>query len=314
MKLWRYIQGIRKGKDAHQLEKEAMSDPFLAHALRGYDKVKGNHAERIEELQKEIRRHGAKQPNYILAAGIAASVLLLIGIGSYLFIDKVDYSEEIQLAAQYELKPDTAVPVAPLPPVMEMENIAMAELKFNNKSTVPTAAPTATQAPEVLSVEDELNNLEDQFADMEDVEMEEVVVVGYGRVVKKSVTGAVGNVSADTMNKVPRNVMDKDDSILVTDHGAQKKTLADEEPKPVDGKKKYNKYIKENLVRPTDGACSDSKGKVILRFNVNAQGRPTQVVVEKSLCPSADQEAIRLLTEGPNWTVGGKSTTLVVKF
>ena len=30
MKLLDYIRGLRKGKEAHRLEKESMKDPFLA--------------------------------------------------------------------------------------------------------------------------------------------------------------------------------------------------------------------------------------------------------------------------------------------
>ena len=33
MKLLDYIRGLRKGKEAHRLEKESMKDPFLADAM-----------------------------------------------------------------------------------------------------------------------------------------------------------------------------------------------------------------------------------------------------------------------------------------
>ena len=34
--LMQYIQGSRKAKEAHRLEKEAMKDPFLSDALDGF--------------------------------------------------------------------------------------------------------------------------------------------------------------------------------------------------------------------------------------------------------------------------------------
>ena len=37
MKLLDYIRGLRKGKEAHRLEKESMKDPFLADAMDGYE-------------------------------------------------------------------------------------------------------------------------------------------------------------------------------------------------------------------------------------------------------------------------------------
>lgn len=39
MKLLDYIRGLRKGKEAHRLEKESMQDPFLADAMDGYNQV-----------------------------------------------------------------------------------------------------------------------------------------------------------------------------------------------------------------------------------------------------------------------------------
>mgnify|MGYP001527627235 CR=1 FL=1 len=39
MKLLDYIRGLRKGKEAHRLEKESMKDPFLADAMDGYGQV-----------------------------------------------------------------------------------------------------------------------------------------------------------------------------------------------------------------------------------------------------------------------------------
>ena len=47
MKLLDYIRGLRKGKEAHRLEKESMQDPFLADAMDGYNQVEGNHEQRI---------------------------------------------------------------------------------------------------------------------------------------------------------------------------------------------------------------------------------------------------------------------------
>ena len=57
MKLLDYIRGLRKGKEAHRLEKESMKDPFLADAMDGYSQVEGNHEERIEKLRMQISAH-----------------------------------------------------------------------------------------------------------------------------------------------------------------------------------------------------------------------------------------------------------------
>lgn len=78
--------------------------------------------------------------------------------------------------------------------------------------------------------------------------------------------------------------------------------------------RKNRKYLKENLIRPTDEACAQVKGKVVLTFFVNREGRPYYIKVKQSLCESCDKEAIRLLEEGPDWTYGNQPAEITVKF
>ena len=63
MKLLDYIRGLRKGKEAHRLERESMQDPFLADAMDGYSQVEGNHEQRIEKLRMQVSAHSAKKNN-----------------------------------------------------------------------------------------------------------------------------------------------------------------------------------------------------------------------------------------------------------
>ena len=63
MRLSDYIQGLRKGKEAHRLEKESMKDPFLADAMDGYHQVEGDHEEQINKLRMKVNAHSAKKRN-----------------------------------------------------------------------------------------------------------------------------------------------------------------------------------------------------------------------------------------------------------
>ena len=85
-------------------------------------------------------------------------------------------------------------------------------------------------------------------------------------------------------------------------------------PHPVIGNRSYQKYLKENLVRPADEKCAQVKGKVVLTFLVNKEGRPFYIKVKESLCESADKEAIRLIQEGPDWINRNKKAEVTVKF
>ncbi len=72
---------------------------------------------------------------------------------------------------------------------------------------------------------------------------------------------------------------------------------------PIGGWPAYNDYISErlNLTINTESKSKTPSGIVQLSFDVDEEGNPTNITVEKSLCPSCDREAIRLLKEGPKW-------------
>ncbi|MCD8186650.1 MAG: hypothetical protein LUD68_09495 [Rikenellaceae bacterium] len=79
MNLIEYIRGNRKGRAAHQLEKEAMSDPFLADALEGFESVKADHPVAIEVLKNRIRiRSQLRRFRNIRWLAASAAVLLLL--------------------------------------------------------------------------------------------------------------------------------------------------------------------------------------------------------------------------------------------
>ncbi|MFT4170698.1 MAG: carboxypeptidase-like regulatory domain-containing protein [Dysgonomonas sp.] len=121
--------------------------------------------------------------------------------------------------------------------------------------------------------------------------LDEVVVTGYGTQKKSMVTGSVSEVKSLSKNKV-----------------------AEIKPEPIGGMKEYKKYIEQNLVHPSDPSCQKIKGKVVLQFSVNTSGHPQNITVKKSLCPSLDQEAIRLLKDGPKWKAGNTTAEIEVKF
>lgn len=84
MSLKNYIQGKRQGKNANQLEREAMNDPFLQDAIDGFDSVQGEHLPVIEELERQIANKTTKRPGHyrIWIFSAAASLALLLGIST----------------------------------------------------------------------------------------------------------------------------------------------------------------------------------------------------------------------------------------
>ena len=83
MKFLDYIQGVRRGKDAHRIEKEAMNDPFLSAAIEGYDSISGNHTDRIARMQASIfartTEHKTRSGAWKIAVAAVAVIALLSG-------------------------------------------------------------------------------------------------------------------------------------------------------------------------------------------------------------------------------------------
>ena len=77
-----------------------------------------------------------------------------------------------------------------------------------------------------------------------------------------------------------------------------------EEPEPADGWDNYDSYLANNLNVPDDIKDIKSKqggGNVEVSFEVDKNGEPTNLKIEKSLCNKCDEEAIRLIKDGPKW-------------
>ena len=419
MKLLDYIRGLRKGKEAHRLEKESMQDPFLADAMDGYNQVEGNHEQRIEKLRMQVSAHSAKKKNtYAITWSIAACLIIGFGISSYFLFLKKSMTDEVFIAeesvstklAEPAAPLTPAIPATPTVPATPQKEIALATTKVKTDST-PVSEITARQAnkkdmiakiqatsqpqqgvlvatvPVMEEVSEETAALQEVVATMDTFESESdkkmklakvATILPQNNMIKGRVTNEKGepligasvtykgtNIGTITNMNGEFSLVKKDDKkrltaqfigydpveirvdtsramliainenkqalneVGVVGYGAKKNKKSvtagtvvkgneqankDITPQPVIGKRKFQKYLKENLVRPTDEKCAQVKGKVVLTFLVNKEGRPFSIKVKESLCESSDKEAIRLIQEGPDWIYGTKLAEVTVHF
>jgi hypothetical protein len=107
---------------------------------------------------------------------------------------------------------------------------------------------------------------------------------------------------------------------VVVGYGAQKKL--DKYPKvtidtlePAEGYVKFDDYVVNNLKMPDELKTKTLAGEVQLSFDVDPNGQPVNITVVKSLCEKCDEEAIRLLKEGPKWKKKtNKKGKITIKF
>lgn len=377
MRLSDYIQGLRKGKEAHRLEKESMKDPFLADAIDGYNQVEGNHEQRIEQLRIQISARSTKKRNtYAIIWSVAACLVIGFGISSYFLFPKETPEPVIPIIPQKEIAlvpTKTKTDSTPISPV-SMKQADKKDIIAKSRTTIskPPSAPITTMPMEeetsdqMVAATDEEVIMTTGASDPESVKkmrIAKMAVIPTNDIIKGKVTDQKGEplIGASVMYKgtnigtvtdvngefsllkkaenkqltaqyigydpveVPVDTsrtmliaMNEDQKglseVVVVGYGVNKKANKDSTPQPVDGKRKYLKYLKKNLVRPTDETCAQVKGKVVLTFLVNRDGRPFHIKVKKSLCESSDKEAIRLVQEGPDWTYGNKQAEVTVKF
>lgn len=377
MRLSDYIQGLRKGKEAHRLEKESMKDPFLADAIDGYNQVEGNHEQRIEQLRIQISARSTKKRNtYAIIWSVAACLVIGFGISSYFLFLKETPEPVIPIIPQKEIAlvpTKTKTDSTPISSV-STKQADKKDIIAKSRTTIskPPSAPITTMPMEeetsgqMVAATDEEVIMTTGASDPESVKkmrIAKMAVIPTNDIIKGKVTDQKGEplIGASVMYKgtnigtvtdvngefsllkkaenkqltaqyigydpveVPVDTsrtmliaMNEDQKglseVVVVGHGVNKKANKDNTPQPVDGKRKYLKYLKKNLVRPTDETCAQVKGKVVLTFLVNRDGRPFHIKVKKSLCESSDKEAIRLVQEGPDWTYGNKQAEVTVKF
>lgn len=311
MNLLAYIQGNRKGKEAHRIEREAMQDPFLADALDGFDEVEGNHAERITAIRTRLSASARKSNRKIAYIGVAASLLLCVTVGGYFLMQKdeqplIARNEMVQEEAARVAVPDEKTEEVQAPEEEPVEELNQARTAEDTKDVSPALPPPAAQ--------------EDMLA-----AVNEVVVVEDGNS-EQAVTAAVeaeAEVQTEAEQEKPlvaqSGVKEKEPAKLNTPGGGGGQlamtSTASGKPEPKIGMRAYKKYLKDAMVRSKDGSCAKKKGDVIVEFKIDKAGRPQGITLRKKLCEELDKEAIRLIENGPDW-VGDttKSVILEVKF
>ena len=71
------------------------------------------------------------------------------------------------------------------------------------------------------------------------------------------------------------------------------------------------KYLFENIKYPMSALKAQKQGRVMVRFTVEKDGAISDVKVARSVTPSLDAEAVRVVKAMPKWTPGKQDGQLV---
>ena len=108
-----------------------------------------------------------------------------------------------------------------------------------------------------------------------------------------------------------RNFIDINKDRRVMNSAVRKDSAEVEEPEV--GWGNYNTYVENNIKIPENVRARKALNEVELSFNVDRSGTPINIKVTKSSqCKECDEEAIRLLKEGPKWKKKGKRSKTTI--
>ena len=94
-----------------------------------------------------------------------------------------------------------------------------------------------------------------------------------------------------------------------------KSSMTTQDAMPVMGLSAYNRYLDNN--KKISGKAAGIHGEVTVSFIVSENGALSDYKIEKSLSKQTDDEAVRLIKEGPAWSVFKNVTakaTITIKF
>lgn len=73
------------------------------------------------------------------------------------------------------------------------------------------------------------------------------------------------------------------------------------------GQKKLFKWLSANIKYPKEAQANKEQGRVIVRFVIDKDGKVTDAKVVRSISPSLNKEALRLIEAMPRWKPGEKA-------
>ena len=276
MSLHNYIQGERLGKEAHQLEKESMQDPFLQDAIDGYDQITNPPDPQLKKLKKKINKRTRNNNLFLQVFSIFASIVIIILLSIIFFLygndkDETDYEEKIVYVEKYVNDSDASNDDV----AAETEEANQQEDLFEAKGKSIIKQEKKRRPVEYPSIYSDQYYIEEINSNtLTDEEIQNIINSNY-----------------------------QDDTATLN----QKST-------PVSGERAYFDYLEKNRKKSFNDECDNKHGKVILLFKVNEKNRPIDISVLRSLCQEADREAIRLLQNGPDWTTSNSFTRIEITF
>ncbi|MFC5410410.1 TonB family protein [Larkinella bovis] len=370
--LQQYRAGTLSAAERHRVERLLLENPFYAEALDGLEAIENQNIalNRISDelrgrLQNRVQNSNRRRLPFWIPAAVA-SVVLVLGMGLYVWLPKSLETPETSSAARVTTSPKTALPIDD-PPTRQPEPLAKkvveqnrppstrktaephnnravspnelvatsthpAEVEERRFSATPAPAGARTQAFRIAEsaprpgftgrVIDE-NNLplagvsvliknsprrtitdttgRFRLTQLQKTDTLQFIHLGYlkqeVRATDLPVTSLQLHPDTQTLAEVVIMGDKVQQRVALTGRMAQKPSQLINPQAPPN----FQTYLDKNRRMPPEAKEKGISGTVRLRFTVTENGIVSRIMVVKSLGYGCDEEAIRLIQEGPRW-------------
>lgn len=279
-----YLDGKLDSKAMHQLEKQALEDPFIAQALAGLSESPKRASQSVSILQKQLYERIAQQQvtkkdtvfTWQRLSVAAAAAVMFISVSLIFFMrEKANRNQQAKNQPR-----KVEVNMAPAP----------ATIDSASKEVYASTAPAKTDNPITAA---QGNSTINPNADLQSAS----AVKPEAYAMKRAMTAKTDSVATS----VPAEAAAKTSAAAAT---ASIATVAQAVSSPVDGWAKFDTYITDH----NKLAATAKSGKLVeLSFTIDSEGKPADIKVEKGISQEFDDEAVRLIKEGPKWEVTKQS-------
>jgi len=304
MQIKDYIQGNRRGKEANRFEREAMNDPFLQGAMDGFDSVAGDHAKIIEQLEADFTNPKLvplrKKRKFLYWVAVAASVLILIGIGAYflLEINTRDFPSlpESQHEEMIVTPADSSISVE-----SEEANKSPLESSLASKEYNPSLDASSEVAgrprTDTLGMHSKGASLSAKNATASDTHpgSPEAPVMKEG-------------LENSTLSE-PEAQTNREKVAEETD--ATSGSKENESIRSSFGEKEFQAWCQQKADK---NVCGGKSAMVKVSFFIDETGKPSSVEYKKFSCDDARKIIANLLPSSPVWTTTNRKVTVTVKW
>lgn len=340
----RYHNGELPPAEMHAMEKAAMDDPFLSDALEGYAFTKTG-ADDLQSLQQKLAERISKsKTKKIFSIGnswmkIAALFILIAGGGWLVFQTLSTTTQEKALAVNKDKQnapvenPTYKIPDSITSPLSSQNNEDMvfrSDKETKQNTTKKQSAPALITPPEQNMKDEEKKEVAaSKIAEekrsltptavqpLKDNSLAEVVITKEAN--KATVRGVTTSDTIKNFDMVMQNAEMDPKDVVVLNKGKAKSSMRRDKVvidtlEPEQGWNNFDDYIASNLKPPDELKLKSISGEVELSFEVNKEGEPVNITIIKSLCQKCDEEAIRLLKDGPKWNKKKTKGKVKIKF